>query len=65
MYAPRRLALLDAASRSGLLPDCEIARNTTSRRSVLASYREESDGAADEVSTLVCDSIRYLANVAA
>ena len=35
--APPRRAFSVAASRSGLLPDCEIAMNNTSRMSVLAS----------------------------
>ncbi len=37
------------------MPDCEIARHTTPRRSGCASYSELIDGAAEEVSTLARD----------
>src|SRR5262245_35077866 len=63
--APPRFAASVEASRSGLLPDCEIAMNTTPRRSGCASYSELNEGAAEEVRTFARDSIRYLANVAA
>ncbi len=63
--APQDFALAAAASRSGLRPDWEIARNKTPRRSGFASYSELSDGAAEEVSTFVWLSMRYFAKVAA
>src|SRR6185436_4817670 len=56
--APLVRASSVAASRSGLCPDWEIVTNRTPRMSVFASYSELSEGAAEEVSEVVCASMR-------
>ena len=59
------VAARTVASRSGLAPDWEMARNTVPARFGTASYTEVTEGAADEVRMLSRVSIRYFANVAA
>ncbi len=64
--APAALAASTAASRSGLLPDCEIGQMTARRPGPAGRRRPKlTDRAADEVSTPVRVSTRYLAKVAA
>ena len=63
--APAFFAARTVASRSGLAPDCEMARNTVPARFGTASYTDVTEGAAEEVRTLSRVSIRYFANVAA
>src|ERR1700735_5164542 len=63
--APPFFAARTVASRSGLAPDCEIARNIVPARFGAASYTEVTEGAAEEVRMLSRVSMRYFANVAA
>ena len=51
--APPARAFSTDASRSGLLPDCEIARHTEFSRFMPVSYTELIEGAAEDVRTCV------------
>src|SRR5437763_10802296 len=62
--APASCAARADATRSGLRPDCEMARKRQSRRSWRAPYTDATDGAADDVMTPSLVSKRYFAKVA-
>ena len=61
IVAPASLAAATEASKSGLRPDCDSARNKQPRRSCETPYTELTEGAADAVSTPARVSIKYLA----
>src|SRR5688500_17953670 len=63
--APADLAISALRSRSGLLPDCEIAMNSAPSSCGVTAYTEPTDGDADAVTRPSVVSNRYLPYVAA